>query len=379
MLPTRIALVPHGVDLYNEEAIADFLNVASALQTQATRDVAPIWGVNGVVSAFFRLDDVPPGYFPLLLLEQVTPAHAYHCARQGVPMGAVQYGDQWSVLASHEMIEMLVDPWGDLTTPGWSPEDGWVEYVVEVCDPCQNVFYQIGDVPVSDFVTPRYYDPETAREASYSFTGRVRAPLHVSSDGYLSWVTADGSIRQRLGTGDINNIGRRGDSSLREWVDGQSAAPPIYTERVVSARSRLTDATRKAFVERLRRDIEPFVDTISGEKATRAASAVAPKAAAGAVPNSPASGGSQAERILGLLEEMANPAYKTYDDFAENPLGVEQRFGIDPGDTDLDNLRDNLPPRSHFAAVVRRGRTGTRLGDPDYEGYLLTHGAFGGA
>ena len=41
--------------------------VAAALDKQATRDFAPIWEVNSSIHAFASLEDVPLGYWPMII------------------------------------------------------------------------------------------------------------------------------------------------------------------------------------------------------------------------------------------------------------------------------------------------------------------------
>jgi hypothetical protein len=65
----------------------------------------------------------------------------------------------WSVTASHECQEMLADPFGNrlVSGPSLAPDQGNVEYLVEVCDPVEDLgfAYLINGVLVSDFYTPR--------------------------------------------------------------------------------------------------------------------------------------------------------------------------------------------------------------------------------
>jgi hypothetical protein len=96
---------------------------------------------------------------------------------------------------SHEVLEMLVDPQGNLTRPGNSlkPQQGRVDYLVEVCDPCQSsqFAYTVNSVMVSDFYTPEYFDPLKSSAVRYSFSGQIRGPREVLDGGYLSWVDLD--------------------------------------------------------------------------------------------------------------------------------------------------------------------------------------------
>lgn len=58
----------------------------------------------------------------------------------------------WARAFTHELTEMDVDPTDALT---WS-HDG-IGGLLEVCDPVENVTYQLDGVPVADFVLPAYF------------------------------------------------------------------------------------------------------------------------------------------------------------------------------------------------------------------------------
>lgn len=95
----------------------------------------------------------------------------------------------WSITASHEALEMLVDPAGNRLIPGQSvaPEQGRVEYLVEISDPVSDKYYLVNGVKVSDFCTPRFFDPVKADGVRYSFMGTITAPRQIVFDGYLTW------------------------------------------------------------------------------------------------------------------------------------------------------------------------------------------------
>lgn len=193
MLPTQVAIAPYNDPPENDWLDAgDLLHVAAALQSQAVRDLGPVWRVSSVVSPFQRLTDVPPGYAVLVIVQtkdELPSPLGFHIAEGGQPFALVEYREDWSLLASHELMEMLCDPWGLRTAPGQSlrPGQGQVEYLVEVCDPCQHSTYTINGVLVSDFVTPAYYDPVKTHDSGYSFTGRVTGPRVLLQGGYITW------------------------------------------------------------------------------------------------------------------------------------------------------------------------------------------------
>ncbi len=194
MLPIKIALISKTPRLtFNELS-----KVATALTMQVQRDLVPIWNVSATVEAVEK--NVPPGYWPIFVLPKLPPREGgFHQTEHHQPYAELEYGDAWSLSASHEPIEMLIDPSASRLVAG--PElkvsgptivenpKKRVEYLVEACDPCddQRFAYLIEDVIVSDFFTPHYHDPVPSASTKYSFTGAISRPRQVLPGGYISW------------------------------------------------------------------------------------------------------------------------------------------------------------------------------------------------
>jgi hypothetical protein len=231
--------------------------VAAALQKQVIRDFRPIWHVDATVAAFESLDDVPIGYWPLILVEDVKDAAGVHLDKNGQPFALVEVGASWSLTASHECLEMLADPFGNRLIPGPSPEagQGRVEFLVEICDPSEDqaYAYRVNGVLVSDFYTPSYFSPTEGPHVRYSFTGAITAPRQVLSGGYLSWhdpVTDHWFQRTFFGnaptTRDLGVFQRDG-RSLREIID--SVTPQTKLLSHLAADGPVLTAAAGAIVE----------------------------------------------------------------------------------------------------------------------------------
>jgi hypothetical protein len=215
---------------------SDLTRVAAALQKQATRDFGPIWGVTATIDAFTRLEDVPMGYWPIIIGNVCQGGGGVHLDDENQPYALVDVTPDWTVTASHEALEMLADPFGNRLVAGDSPDPnrpGRVEFLLEVCDPCEtpSLGYTVNGVRVSDFYTPRYFDPsqqpESPGAARFDFMGHIKSPRQVLAGGYLSWREADGVWYQeqffdaqpvfvRLGRFDTSF------GSLRAWIDSES-------------------------------------------------------------------------------------------------------------------------------------------------------------
>ena len=189
MLPVHVGLVSQSKSI-SAQAV---MQTAAALQKQVTRDYGPIWKVTATVSAFAALGDMPNGYWPVIVMDNIHTAGAsgVHQDKNGQPYALVEASDSWSLTASHEVLEMLTDPFGNRLVAGRSPKPGQgrVEFLVEVGDPCEDASfaYTANGITVSDFITPAFFDPVASATARYSFTGAVKKPRQVLKGGYLSW------------------------------------------------------------------------------------------------------------------------------------------------------------------------------------------------
>lgn len=199
-------------------------DAALALDSQVTQDLTRYWpSITAHVSSAPTLSAVPHGAWPVFLVKRLPPGEGgFHLDRHNQPFAKViasPADDSWTIDASHEIIEMLVDPYGNrmqtsqaITISGSDvvDEPGTFSYLVEACDPCEaNDFaYEIGGIAVSDFITPSFYDSSTTAGTKYSFGGNIGRPRELLPGGYISYVQPDGTWDQIL------------------WVD--PSAPPQY-------------------------------------------------------------------------------------------------------------------------------------------------------
>jgi hypothetical protein len=215
-------------------------SVAAALTIQVTRDLPQFWNVQANVTYLPKATKIPVGVWPVFLVKELPPGEGgFHLDKHNQPYAKViasPNSDEWTIDASHETIEMLVDPAGNRLQNSTSIEikngkiqDGTGEfgYLVEACDPCEadNFAYPIQGIPVSDFLTPHFYDPIVTNGTRYSFTGAIKAPRQILPGGYISWVNQQTDEVQQLLFVDPNsppkivNLGPATGLSLREWLD----------------------------------------------------------------------------------------------------------------------------------------------------------------
>jgi hypothetical protein len=217
----------------NRVTMAQLAMASAAIQKQVARDFKPAWGIEGTVDVFEKLEDVPIGYWHIVILDSIPfPAQGIHQTEHGQPFALVQFSDNWTMTASHECLEMLADPFGNRTIAGNSIKrgQGRVEYLVEVCDPCEaaDFGYTINGVLVSDFYTPAYFDPVASPSKQYSQTGAIKKPREVLEGGYLSWFDPASrhvfQLRVSEGRKQFINKPMQSDfGNLRSFTDSQMA------------------------------------------------------------------------------------------------------------------------------------------------------------
>jgi hypothetical protein len=260
MLTRRVALI----DETGEISFNDLAKVATAINLQVNRDLGPIWHVRATVSAIEDLDMLPLGVSPIFIVASLPPGEGgVHLTQHRQPYALVALGDGWTIAASHECLEMLVDPSGNHLYPstaiavnGGKIQDapGKFEYLVEVCDPseAEPFAYAIDDVTVSDFYTPHFFDPVAATGVRYSFTGAITRPREVLQNGYLSWFNAASGTMQQLkymGTPQIVDLGSAtGSQSLREFVDNKSRPTAALSALTTADSPKLAATARRGRV-----------------------------------------------------------------------------------------------------------------------------------
>jgi len=225
-------------------------SAAAALNIQVTRDLPQFWPVQATVLYLAHPNKVPAGVWPVQLVNHLPPGEGgFHLDKHNQPYAQVlasAQNDGWTIAASHEVLEMLVDPYGNRLHSSRSIEivgnrikdgPGQFEYLVEACDPCEadTYGYSINGIAVSDFITPHFYDPVTAAGTRYSFTGAIKSPREILPGGYISWVDQQTEEWQQLQWVDSNeppkivDLGPANGRSLREWVDGITAETNMRT------------------------------------------------------------------------------------------------------------------------------------------------------
>src|SRR5437879_8908014 len=166
------ATIPLGVDLDS---------LISAMQVFVDEHVAPVWGTP---AKLVKSTDFVNGAWAMVFLDDADQpgALAYHdLTPDGLPESKVfvkttlENNDLVSVSASHELVEMLVDPATNLMTTGPDPK---AVYAYESADPVESLSFPVDGIPMSDFITPAYFEvfrkPGSVR---FDYMNRVKKPF----------------------------------------------------------------------------------------------------------------------------------------------------------------------------------------------------------
>jgi hypothetical protein len=102
-----------------------------------------------------------------------------------------------SVSASHELVEMLVDPAINLMSTG---PDAETMYAYESADPVEALSFDVNGVAMSDFVYPSFFEGFRKRASTrFDHMDRVKKPFEILAGGYQI-IFKDGQWTQIFGS-----------------------------------------------------------------------------------------------------------------------------------------------------------------------------------
>jgi hypothetical protein len=166
----------------------DFKALIAAMQAYVDRYVAPVWGTP---AKLVRSTGFLKGDWAMVFLDDADQpgALAYHdLTPDGLPLAKVfvkttrDNGDLVSVSASHELVEMLVDPAINLMSTGPDPK---ATYAYESADPVEALSFRVNGIPMSDFVYPSYFEGfRKAGSVKFDQMNKVTRPFQILKGGY---------------------------------------------------------------------------------------------------------------------------------------------------------------------------------------------------
>ncbi|HEX7271129.1 MAG TPA: hypothetical protein VF420_03145 [Casimicrobiaceae bacterium] len=210
------AKTPLGVDL--DALIA-------AMQAFVDQDVAPVWGTP---AKLVKSSDFLAGKWAMVFLDDADQpgALAYHdLTPDGLPLAKVFVKTTIanrglvSVSASHELVEMLVDPAINLLTTGPDPK---LVYAYESADPVEELSYPVRGIPMTDFVYPSYFEAfHKPDSVQFDRLKKVSKPFQILSGGYQiifkngKWTQIYGSAAKKKRFAREDRRGHRSEQRAR--------------------------------------------------------------------------------------------------------------------------------------------------------------------
>jgi len=251
-VPTPIEIALVNASCLADEDVAQGM---TALQKQVSEDFAPVWHIDAELQMVPRDEAFRPVKYPdhwaLVLLdrglvgERLGPGRlrGYHdLTSAGQPLARVlvdqlEPGQDWTHVASHELLEMLADPDCNRSVFRHPDTDTLLFYAQEVCDPCAAYAdgYEKSGRTVSDFVFPTWFQPAACDRGVTRFDecGLIDEPFRLRPGGYIG-VFRPAAMTWTLETSgeageEENQVGgrleRRGTADNR-WLDSDMSLSP---------------------------------------------------------------------------------------------------------------------------------------------------------
>jgi hypothetical protein len=210
---------------------AEVTSYLPAFTQQWNTDLIGIWPVLQSQFQFTPKNTPPPaGSWWVVFLDDSDQADAlaYHdLTNDGLPLSKVFVktiqadNASLSVAATHEVCEMAVDPW---LNSAYQDNQG-VFWAGEVCDPVEDdqYGYQIGNILVTDFVTPNWFAHKYS-QTTMDLKSHAASAFEVLTGGYAQkfdpnkgWQQVTGSKAESSKMAMHAPKGSRRDRRARGW------------------------------------------------------------------------------------------------------------------------------------------------------------------
>ena len=201
--------------------------VLPALQKQVSNNFKAYWELDCTLSFWPNNQPLTRGWWQIVITDNPDQAGAlgYHeMTSIGTPLGKVfakldlDNGCSWTVTLSHELLEMLADPWINWCAVGGDSKI----YALEVCDAVEadDLGYEIDGVLVSDFVTPSWFEATDAD--CFDFKQHLSRELQLAEGGYISILDPKKGWMQITARGESGPAMNAGSRRARRNLAGQN-------------------------------------------------------------------------------------------------------------------------------------------------------------
>jgi hypothetical protein len=176
---------------FNNATVAlgvDLDALIAAMQIYIDQYIFPVWGAS---AKLIKTTGFQKGAWAMVFLDNADQpgALAYHdLTPDGLPEAKVfvktTLADKQlvSVSASHELVEMLVDPAINMMTTGPDPK---ATYAYESADPVEELSFAVNVIQMSNFVYPSYFENfHKPGSVQFDHLNKVTKPFQILSGGY---------------------------------------------------------------------------------------------------------------------------------------------------------------------------------------------------
>lgn len=178
--------------------------IVAAINKQLALHFAPYWAIEAQATVFSSTTLIPSGYFPVTIEYDIDEdLGGFHGVDDdGIPFGKVRYSSKVSYVLSHEILEMVHNPYLKKfrKTTGFKENEDDPLYVEEVADATDGKGYLIDGIEVSNFITPDWFNRVHVENIKYDFLGLLKRPRELYEGGYISWLSVQGEYWQAVKT-----------------------------------------------------------------------------------------------------------------------------------------------------------------------------------
>jgi hypothetical protein len=206
-----------------------------ALQSFIDDHVAPVWGTP---ARLVKGMDFVKGAWAIVFLDdadqtisQGTKLADHDLTPEGLPLAkifvrnAILSDEFVSVAASHELVEMLVDPAINMMTTGpvfRGLGKSHVMYAYESADPVEESNFKVKGVPMCNFVYPSYFEAfRKPNSTQFDHMKKITRPFQILAGGYQivfkkgKWSAQHGSAAKAKAFLREDRRGHRSEARMR--------------------------------------------------------------------------------------------------------------------------------------------------------------------
>jgi hypothetical protein len=181
--PVRIACINCAEKIIDKRTMR---KLTAALQKCYDAHFLPVWGypVELYVTSKPKRSDWQLVYFDKASNKKMLGRH--ELTYRGQPISKIFMesldGEPYSVAASHELFEMVLDPMANL----WADQNRNTQFAYEVCDAVEEESFKVGGFEMSNFVYPSWFEPfKHPPGTRFDHLGSLTAPFTMTEGGYV--------------------------------------------------------------------------------------------------------------------------------------------------------------------------------------------------